>query len=75
MSTRRGIVDADLLVLLWVSTLDTDQQFVLDVLRELDTDRIVFVSELLANVTRVGPRRLGARVWATEMRGVDSPGW
>lgn len=55
------ILDANplLVVVLVVSTLDASQQLVLDLGGELKANGVV-VGELLADVTRVGPGRLGA---------------
>lgn len=75
---RRRVVDPDFLMRLvqWLrlSALDTGEQLVLNVLGQLDADRVVVVAVLVANVASVGPGRclrLGRRA---VMRGAVSPG-
>lgn len=77
---RRRVVDSDLLLRpqgrLRLSALDAGEELVLNVLRQLDADRVVLVAVLVANVARIGPRRgcLGLGRRAVVMRGAVSPG-
>lgn len=78
---RRWVVNPDLFAVRLVkrvvqlSALDSGQQLVLNVFRQLDTDRVVLVTELVANVASVGPGRcLGLGRRAKLVRGAVSPG-
>lgn len=51
-------------VMFLVSTVDASQQLLFKLVGELEAKRIV-VGELLANITGIGPRRLGAGVGAS----------
>lgn len=59
------MTDADSFLM---TLLNTGEELVLDVVGQLQTDRVVIVGELVADVARVGPRGLGlglgqARRW------------
>jgi hypothetical protein len=56
-SGRRALYSDTLLgVDLWLSTCNTSQQLLLDVVGKLETDWIVTLGKLLADIARVGPR-------------------
>lgn len=62
------ILDANpLLIVILVSTLDASQQLVLDLGGELKANGVV-VGELFADVTRIGPGRLGPGVGTAALR-------
>lgn len=65
-AARGSSLDADFLWLVG-PTVDACEQLLLDVLGELETDWIVFVSELVADVARIGPGRLGPRLGRPSM--------
>lgn len=59
-SLWRRVLDADLLMMLQRPARGMGEQLFLYLMRQLDAKRVSVVGELVANVTGVGPGRLGA---------------
>lgn len=58
----RRILNANLLLRPPRAVVDAGKKLLLDIVGELQTDRIVVFALLLANVARIGPRRTFGRV-------------